>query len=174
MRKNILWLAILPLLFLNACGKGSKTQIITLNAVDFNYEGPLYDGPNPSQYAWRVDLKELLKEEYSEGMKIKSARLLSAEIKAEECKDCYGFEEINSLVLSFASNNKEVPMQAVALLNPVDSKNKTQKLNLSKEAEITDFLNEKDVYLILDSDLKSEIETDLNLNGKITIEVSFD
>ncbi len=174
MRKNILWLAILPLLFFNACGKGSKTQIITLDAVNFNYEGPLYDGPNPAQYAWSVDLKELLKADYSEGIKIKGARLLSAEIRAEECEDCYGFDEINSLVLSFASNNKDVPMQAVALLNPVDSKNKTQKLKVSEEAEITDFLNEKDVYLVLDADLKEEIDSDLNLNAKITLELSFD
>ena len=101
----MLWALALPLLFLSSCGKGSKTQVVNLNDLEFNFEGPLYEGPNTAQYAWKVDLKSLLKDQHTEGMKIKGAKLLVAEISDEDCEDCYGFDEIKSLVLSFASNS---------------------------------------------------------------------
>lgn len=174
MRKLLLCTLVLPLLLLSACGKGSKRQIVTLSDVEFSYEGPLYEGPNPAQYAWKVDLKTLLKDQYQDGMKIKGAKLLTAEIHEEECEDCYGFDDIKSLVLSFATNNKDVPMQAVALLNPISAGKKVQALSISGEADLTDYLNESDVYIVLDSDLKQNIEANVTLKATITLELSFD
>lgn len=174
MRKLVFCAIALPLLLLNSCGKGSKRQIITLSDVEFSYEGPLYEGPNPAQYAWKVDLKTLLKEQYQEGMKIKGAKLLTAEIHEDECEDCYGFDAVKSLVLSFATNNKDVPMQAVALLNPIAAGKKVQALNISGEADLTDYLNESDVYIVLDSDLKQDIDDNMTLKSTITLELSFD
>jgi hypothetical protein len=174
MRKLIFCALALPLLLLNSCGNGSKRQIITLSDVEFSYEGPLYEGPNPAQYAWKVDLKSLLKDQYQDGMKIKGAKLLTAEIRDEECEDCYGFDDIKSLVLSFATNNKDVPMQAVALLNPIAADKQVQALNISEEADLTDYLNESEVYIVLDSDLKQDIEANLTLKATITLELSFD
>jgi len=174
MRKFLLWSAVLPLLFLSACGKGSKSQVVSLNDLAFSFEGPLYEGPNSGQYAWKVNLKELLKDQYSEGMKIKGAKILAAEVNETECEDCYGFEQIKSLVLSFASNNKEIPMQEIALLNPIASDKKTQVLNVSGEADLTAFLNESDVYIVLDADITEDIEDNVDLKTNITLELSFD
>lgn len=186
MRKFLLWSAVLPLLFLSACGKGSKSQVVSLNDLEFNFEGPLYEGPNTGQYAWKVNLKELLKDQYSEGMKIKSAKILAAEVNEIECESdteitediedqiCYGFEQIKSLVLSFASNNKEIPMQEIALLNPIAADKKTQVLNVSGEADLTAFLNESDVYIVLDADITEDIDDNLELKTNITLELSFD
>lgn len=174
MRKLLVWSLVLPLLFLSSCGKGSKTQVVSLNELEFNYEGPLYEGPNTGQYAWKVNLKDLLKDQYSEGMKIKGAKILASEIRDEDCEDCYGFDVIKSLVLSFASNNKEIPMQEVALLNPIDADKNTQSLNVSGEADLTDFLNENDVYIVLDADITEDIEDNLTLKANITLELSFD
>lgn len=174
MRKLLVWSLVLPLLFLGSCGKGSKTQVASLNDLEFSYEGPLYEGPNTGQYAWKVNLKDLLKDQYSEGMKIKGAKILAAEIRDEDCEDCYGFDVIKSLVLSFASNNKEIPMQEVALLNPIDADKNAQSLNVSGEADLTDFLNENDVYIVLDADITEDIEDNLTLKANITLELSFD
>ena len=170
----MLWALALPLLFLSSCGKGSKTQVVNLNDLEFNFEGPLYEGPNTAQYAWKVDLKSLLKDQHTEGMKIKGAKLLVAEISEEDCEDCYGFDEIKSLVLSFASNNKDISMQEVALLNPIAADKNLQNLNVSGEAELTDFLNESDVYIVLDANVTEDIEDNLTLKANITLELSFD
>jgi hypothetical protein len=183
MRKILLWSAVLPLLFISACGKGSKSQIVTLNDLEFSFEGPLYEGPNTAQYAWKVNLKELLKDQYQEGMKIKGAKILAAEVKETECVSdsnseesagCYGFEQIKSLVLSFASNNKAISMQESALLNPIDATKKSQTLNVSGEADLTAFLNESDVYIVLDADISEDIDDNFALRTNITLELSFD
>jgi hypothetical protein len=161
-------------LLFQSCGKGSKTQTVELKGLTFNYEGPLIEGANTGQYSWKIDLKELLGDQYKEGMKIKGATLLKAEISADPCEDCVGFDAIKSLVLSFASNNKKVPMQEVAFLNPINSKKEVQHLGISSELDLKKFLNEKEIYLILDADLKQDWDDDFTLNAHLTLDLSFD
>lgn len=164
-----------PLLFLSSCGKGSKNQVVELNDLEFTYEGPLYEGANTAQYAWKVDLKSLLKDQYTEGMQIKGATLLKADISDEGCEECYGFEEIKSLVLSFASNKKDIPMQEVALLNPIDAKAPTQALKISQEIDLKDFLNAGEVYIVLDAVIsEEEIDDNITLKGNLQLDLNFD
>lgn len=173
LKRIFLWMLV-PALFLQSCGKGSKSQTIELKDLSFDYEGPLYEGANMGQYAWKIDLKQLLGDQYKEGMKIKGATLLKAEIKDEGCEDCLGFADIKSLVLSFASNNKKVPMQEVAFLNPVIAGSKTQALKTSNELELKKFMNEKEIYIILDADINRDWDGDFSLTGNITLNLSFD
>jgi hypothetical protein len=76
--------------------------------------------------------------------------------------------------LSFASNNKAISMQESALLNPIDATKKSQTLNVSGEADLTAFLNESDVYIVLDADISEDIDDNFALRTNITLELSFD
>ena len=65
-------------------------------------------------------------------------------------------------------------MQEIALLNPIAADKKTQVLNVSGEADLTAFLNESDVYIVLDADISEDIDDNLELKTNITLELSFD
>ena len=42
------------------------------------------------------------------------------------------------------------------------------------EADLTAFLNESDVYIVLDADISEDIDDNLELKTNITLELSFD
>ncbi|MFM2426015.1 MAG: hypothetical protein RL747_1559, partial [Bacteroidota bacterium] len=84
---------------MTACGGGGDKTTYSLKDVAFTLEGPLFEGPNPSQYTVAVDLKDILGERYAEGVKITGASLKSAHIRAV---DSANFDGVGSFVVSLA------------------------------------------------------------------------
>ncbi len=177
MKKNyrFLFIALAFLLagsfFLTACSSDKKNQTITLKNVEFTLEGPLYSGSNPAQLTYQVDLKTLMGDQFVEGASIHSASLASARIISNDSAG--NLDLINSFVLSLASDNKDVKMQELALLNPVPAASKTADLKPSAEAKADDFFKEKQFYIVLDADLKEDIEANMSFKADLTFNVDY-
>ena len=158
-------------LFLGGCKSEEKNQSIALNNIEFSLEGPLYSGSNPAQYTFKVDLKTLLGENYKEGATIKSASLKSAKIRSLDSATT--MENINSFVLSFASDSKEIKMKELALLNPVPAGSKSADLKPSATATAEEFFGETQFYIVLDADLKNDVEANLAFAADLVFDVNY-
>lgn len=172
-RYLLIFLGLTTLTFFVSCSNGSKAKTVELKNIEFEFEGPIFEGANTAQYLYSVDLKDMLKQDIVEDGAIKSAALKSATISSESCEDCYGFESIKSLVLSIVSNG-EIPMKEIALLNPINADQNTQNLKLAEEAEIGDFFNTEKIYWVLDADITEDIDDNLTLLGNFKFELRYD
>lgn len=161
-------LILFAVLFIS-CG-GGKTITHTLKDIEFTYEGPLFEGSNPAQYVVSVDLKSIFGSEFKEGMSVDRAILKKAEIFSV---DTSGFSGISALVLSLASDNAELQMQELAVINPIKPDAKSAELVPSAEAEASDFFNEKQFYIVLDATLAKDLESNLKLKGNFEFELSY-
>jgi hypothetical protein len=153
------------------CNSEKNNKTISLKNIQFELEGPLYSGSNPAQYKYEVDLKSILGKDYKEGATINSAVLTSAQIKTADSNT--NFSNINSFVLSLASDNKDVKMQELALLNPILANSKMAELKPSTEANAKGFLKEKHFYIVLDADLKEDIEDNLKFTADLTFTINY-
>jgi hypothetical protein len=64
-------------------------------------------------------------------------------------------------------------MQELALLNPVPAASKTADLKPSAEAKADDFFKEKQFYIVLDADLKEDIEANMSFKADLTFNVDY-
>jgi hypothetical protein len=165
---NFLCLCLLQVAFIS-CGE-NKSKTLVLKDIEFNFEGPLFEGSNPSQYVVNVDLSEVLKEDYTEGMSIDKVLLKKAEILAS---DSLGFQSINAFVLSAAGDNPELKMQELAVINPLPAAVRSVQLSPSTEAEATNFFAEKQFYLVLDASLAKDREENIKLLGNFEFELHY-
>jgi len=156
-----------------SCNNGSKVKIAEINNVEFEFEGPLYEGANKGEYLYPVDLKKLYEQNNMEETVIKKAFLKSAKITTDSCDTCLRFVSIKSLVLSIVTDDN--PIKEIALLNPISSDQKTQTLNLAEEVDIAEYFNAKNIYWVLDADIIDEyIEDNRTLFGDFKIEFHYD
>lgn len=147
-----------------------NTKSFTFKDIQFEYVGPLFQGSNPAQYLAKIDLKEILGTDYKAGVKIKNAVLKKATV---ERVDSATFEDINALVVSFASDNPDLSMQELAVINPIKSRLKTVELKPSKKANVSDYFAEKQVYVILDASFLKDVNANVSLKGSFEFELKY-
>jgi hypothetical protein len=167
--KKILLFA-LGVFLMYACGAPENTKSFTLKDIEFKYEGPLFQGSNPSQYIAKIDLKEILGDEYKKGLQVENAVLKNATVT---CVDPKNFQDINALVVSIASDNPDLSMKELAVINPIKSAAKKVQLKPSKEADATDYFSEKQVYVILDASFVNDVNANVTLKGSFEFEVKY-
>ncbi len=150
--KTIGILAISALATASCSGPGEIHEY-TVNDLDFSLEAPLFAGPNGAQAEVTIDLAEVLGQAYQEGMRISAANLKTATVHAN---DSLGFDQVNSFVVSFASDNEDVSMQEAAVKNPLEEGASEATLEVSTEAELGEIMADGKVYVILDADLAED------------------
>jgi hypothetical protein len=155
---------------LNLLNAPKNTKSYTLNKIEFEYAGPLFQGSNPAQYVAKIDLKEILGDDYKEGVKIKNAVLKNATVQS---LDPVSFQDINALVFSFASDNPDLSMQELAVINPIKANSKSVQLKPSKEANVTDYFAEKQIYVILDASFIKDVNANVTLKGSFEFELKY-
>lgn len=147
-----------------------NTKSFSLNDIEFEYVGPLFQGSNPAQYVAQIDLKDILGDAYKEGVKIKNAVLKNATVQSI---DPASFQDINALVFSFASDNPDLSMQELAVINPIKGNLKSVQLKPSKEANVTDYFAEKQIYVILDASFIKDVNANVTLKGSFEFELKY-
>jgi hypothetical protein len=145
--------ALLVVLGLGSCSNPGESHNYSVENVEIILAGPLFEGPNSGQMALEIDLATAIGDSYSPDTKITGAHLLKAEVVAG---DSSGFDALRSLVLSFASDNADVPMQEAASLNPVPEGVDRAGLVVAPEAELGSLVAEGKLYVILDADLAAD------------------
>ncbi|MGA0818388.1 MAG: hypothetical protein ACO3PE_05615 [Schleiferiaceae bacterium] len=147
------------------CSSAGTAHDYTVNDLQFELAGPLFEGPNQGQYVLEIDLATALGDAYEEGMSVSDARLKSATVLAG---DSLGFSQVRSFVLSFASDNAEVAMQEAAFKNPLPDGATEVALEVAPDAELGAIVAEGTLYLVLDADL-AEDYYDGNRNFKLNL-----
>lgn len=155
---------------MTACGGGGDKTIYSLKDVSFTLEGPLLEGPNPSQYTVAVDLKDILGDRYAEGVKVTGASLKSAHIRAV---DSANFDGVGSFVVSLASDNPDLKMKELAFLNPVKPGTTNAVLSVSNEVTAEEYFAEKQFYLVVDASLLKDLDANLSFKGDFDFELSY-
>ena len=145
-----------------SCSGPGEVHEYSVSDLEFTLEGPLFAGPNSGQAEITVDLKEILGEAYTDGMRISDARLTSAEVFPN---DSLGFNDVSAFIVSFASDNEDVSMQEAAVKNPLEEE-ASAILDVAPEAELGELMEEGKVYVVLDADLMEDY-WDGNRNFKL-------
>lgn len=155
---------------MSSCGGGGEKTTYSLHDVIFTLEGPLFEGPNPAQYTVAVNLKDILGAAYKDGVKVTSATLKSAHIRAV---DSANFDGIGSFVVSLAGDNPELQMKELAFLNPVKPGTTDAVLSVSNEVKAEEYFAEKQFYLVVDASLLKDLESNLTFKGDFDFELSY-
>jgi hypothetical protein len=132
-KQNMRTMKIGAMLLVTALIAGCSSQEapvpVVLENLEFQMEGPLFEGPNPSQVLVQLDLPTA---------------------------DSLGLEGVKSFVLSLASDDPKVGMVEAAFLNPLEAGVDPVQLNVSEEAKLGDFFKGTSFYLVLDADLAQD------------------
>jgi len=73
-----------------------------------------------------------------------------------------------------SSDNADLSMAEIAVLNPIKAKSNKQELNFAQEAEIDEYFQESMMYILLDAGLAEAIDDDMKLTADLTFEVTYD
>lgn len=168
--KSWLLLILTASYLLFGCNQPTQTTTVTLDTLGFEWSAPLMEGSNPAQVTVSVNPQELLGDLWKEGMKIQKVVLKKAEISAENNAD---FADVQSFVLSMASNNPQLHMQEIASASPVQPAYNKASLTPATQSKIDKFFGEKEFYMVLDASLKGDRDQDLRLTGQFTLEITF-
>lgn len=141
-----------------SCSPNTEQATYKLENITFDFEGPLFEGPNMGQYTVKVNLPEQL--DGVEASQVHQASLKSAAISAGEGTD---FGLISSLVLQLASEDAE--MVQAGVLNPIPEGSTEASLQPSTEAELTDFFKGESFILVLDAGLNEDLFENMQLKG---------
>jgi hypothetical protein len=167
--KNFAFVVIaLALLF--SCGGPEHTKTFKLENIEFMYSGPLFEGSNAAQYVAKINLKEILGADYEEGMEIDEAALKKAVVEIIEPEGC---TDISSFVMSLASDNPDLAMQELAVVNPIKSYGGKIKLKPSPSADATDYFAEKSVYVVLDASFLKDVDANVLVKGTFEFELKY-
>lgn len=153
---------------ISACGGGGEKTTFKLHDVAFTLGGPLFEGPNQTQYTVAVDLKAILGDRYAEGVKVTGASLKSAHIRAV---DSANFDGVGSFVVSLASDNTN--LKILAFLNPVKPGTSDAVLSVSNEVTAEEYFAEKQFYLVVDAGLLKDLEANMSFKGDFDFELSY-
>jgi hypothetical protein len=83
------------------------------------------------------------------------------------------FADISALVVSVASDNPDLQMQELAVINPIKSAVGKIKLKPSPSADATDYFAEKSMYLILDATFTKDVDANVTLKGSFEFELKY-
>ncbi len=145
-----------------SCGKQTE-NVIELKDVVLEAEGPYFEGPNTFQSA----IKTALKNNNINPEQIESVVLTSATITLPD-----SIEDglIQDLSLQMVSSNSD--MMKVAFVNPLPSNQKEIALTTAKEQDgLNKIFSNDDFIILLDANLKKDIEATFNFKANLTFKI---
>jgi predicted naringenin-chalcone synthase len=155
-------LIVLVVFGLFSCGKQTE-NVIELKNITLEAEGPYFEGPNTFQAA----IKDVLKNNNIDPEKVESVELASATIFFTD-----SIEEglIQDLSLQMVSNQSD--MKKVAFINPLPSNQKEVVLTVATEQDgLNKIFSSDDFIMLLDANLKKDMETTLNFKANLTFKI---
>jgi len=145
-----------------SCGKQTE-NVIELKDVVLEAEGPYFEGPNTFQSA----IKSTLKNNNINPEQIESVVLTSATITLP---DSIEDGAIQDLSLQMVSNNSD--MMKVAFVNPLPSNQKEVALTTASEQDgLNKIFSNDDFIILLDANLKKDMEATLNFKANLTFKI---
>ena len=161
-------LFILSIIIFAACDSGpKKTFTIELNNINFEAEGPFFEGPNTFQAELGENFSAIFEENGADINDISSVKLKDAAVFSKEGEN---FDLFENFLLQFFGDN--FPLTKVASLSSVEKNQTSLSLNPSNEADVKSLFKEETIFVIVDANLNDEFYDDLSFKGKVVLEIT--
>lgn len=159
-------LLFLYLAVLISCSTKTDLKTITLSNINFEFEAPIYSGPNSATAELSIDLSK----EIGEGFEIKDVKLKNASIVTDSTT--VPADNLQSITLQIGSSKQ--PLISIAVINPTIPTSLNQQLTTSNDKNLSSYLLGKSFYLVLDPDfINDSEETSLRLEGTFEFEIHY-
>ncbi len=140
--------------------------MITVSNINFEFEAPIYAGPNSATAELSIDLSK----DIGDGFEINDVKLKSASIVTDSTT--VTAENLQTITLQIGSATQL--LISVAVLNPTIPTSLSQKLTTSNYKNLTSYLLDKSFFLVLDPDfINDSEETSLRLEGNFEFEIHY-
>jgi hypothetical protein len=145
-----------------SCGKQTE-NVIEVKDVMLEAEGPYFEGPNTFQSVIKATLKNNnINPEQVEGVILTSATITLPDSIEEGA--------IQDLSLQLVSNHSD--MMKVGFINPLPSNQKEITLTVASEQDgLNKIFSNDDFILLLDANLKKDMEATLNFKANLTFKI---
>ena len=145
-----------------SCGKQTE-NVIEVKDVMLEAEGPYFEGPNTFQSVIKATLKNNnINPEQVEGVTLTSATITLPDSIEEGA--------IQDLSLQLVSNHSD--MMKVGFINPLPSNQKEITLTVASEQDgLNKIFSSDDFILLLDANLKKDMEATLNFKANLTFKI---
>jgi hypothetical protein len=145
-----------------SCGKQTE-NVIEVKDVMLEAEGPYFEGPNTFQSVIKATLKNNnINPEQLEGVTLTSATITLPDSIEEGV--------IQDLSLQLVSNHSD--MMKVGFINPLPSNQKEITLTVASEQDgLNKIFSNDDFILLLDANLKKDMEATLNFKANLTFKI---
>lgn len=145
-----------------SCGKQTE-NVIEVKDVVLEAEGPYFEGPNTFQSVIKGTLKNNnINPEQVEGVILTSATITLPDSIEEGA--------IQDLSLQLVSNNSD--MMKVGFINPLPSNQKEITLTVASEQDgLNKIFSNDDFILLLDANLKKDMEATFNFKANLTFKI---
>ena len=131
-----------------------KTQNVNTEIeLELSADGPFFQGGNSFMVDLEPDFSKIFEEKTITSQDIKKINIKKA-IVSFNAEDSVNFEGFTSASLQLVSDN--IPMQSIAVLNPITSSSNTIELTVSNEVDLTDFFKQESFTVLLDLDFKDD------------------
>jgi hypothetical protein len=145
-----------------SCGKQTE-NVIELKDVVLEAEGPYFEGPNTFQSA----IKSTLKNNNINPEQIESVVLTSATITLPDSIEDGAIQDLSLQMVSSKSD-----MMKVAFVNPLPSNQKEVALTTASEQDgLNKIFSNDDFIILLDANLKKDMEATLNFKANLTFKI---
>ncbi len=170
MKKMSFYACVVLVCFLMACGGATVTHRYTSPVQEFRLEGPLFAGANMAQVTLAPEgIAAFLAEQGSSLAQLKRATLSGLTLSGGAGSPNFDWAE--EMTLQVAAD--AVDMQQFAVLNPVPDGASTLELQVAQEAELTPYLQQPEMYLVLDANLSEDMmDTTLVFTGTLTVDLA--
>jgi uncharacterized iron-regulated protein len=160
MKKALLILVVCVPFLMYSCGGETETKVITTSTISLVEDYPM-EGANTLTSVWSVNLDGI------DAGKVKSARVTSIRFEMVDPEDSNALEEITVLLAASGAD-----MQKVAVLNPVPQNTNTFQPNIAaSQKNLAALLQQAELTLVADINLKEDLDGELALNAVITFEI---
>jgi hypothetical protein len=159
MRKILPFVALLLPLAMFSCGT-TETRTIRSTEIELLEEYPM-EGANTVTGVWVLDLGDI------DASRIKSARLVNISFTTASPANTNDMEEMTVQLAAPGA-----AMQKVAVINPIPQGTSTFTANVAgDQANLAPLLNQREVTLVSDINLKRDLEGELLLKAVMEFEV---
>jgi len=157
------YVSICVLLFsIYSCSSGiDKTY--SLNAIELNMEGPLFEGPNSASAMHKVDLSSI----GVSADKINHAYISKVRVYLP---DSSNFNLFGDFKFQFTAD--EASMVECAQLNPIPSNVSSVDLKTSSEADLKDFFKLSEFVILMDGNLKEDYFENVNFKADLEFTIN--
>jgi mannitol-specific phosphotransferase system IIBC component len=163
--KHSAYILLLSLLFM-ACTPAGKVKPVSMDILEFTFEGPITPGAHTAQIEVNTQ-EQILK---STGLTLDQIQKFQIQSAYFTTSDSNNFSNMNRLTLQAVSDKNE--MKNLCMLDPMNTTNNKVELKVAQDLDLKPYLSESVFYLLLDVEFEAMQMEGKTVSGTITFQAT--